>query len=236
MRADQIMTRDVITIRPEGTIADAAKMMLRHHISGLPVVDEAGALRGIISEGDFLRRVEIGTQKRRGRWLRILVGPGKTASEYVHEQGRKVGEIMTSAVCTVTGDASLGDIVELMEKNNIKRVPVIDGDRLVGIITRSNLMQAVSVIADDIPSPTGDDDQIRDKILKCFEQNDWATVGLGVIVKDGVVHLSGMITDEGSRQASIVTAENVPGVKRVHDHLCWVGPIAGMYLNSSEDA
>jgi CBS domain-containing protein len=236
MRADQIMTQNVITIRPEGTIADAAKMMLKHHISGLPVVDEAGELRGIISESDFLRRVEIGTQKRRGRWLRILVGPGKAASEYVHEQGRKVREIMTTTPCTVTRDASLGDIVELMEKNNIKRVPVVDEDRLVGIVTRSNLMQAVSVIADNVPGPTGNDDRIRDKILKSFEENDWATVGLGVIVKDGVVHLSGVITDERSRQASIVAAENVPGVKRVHDHLCWVGPIAGMYLNSSEDA
>jgi CBS domain-containing protein len=236
MRADQIMTQNVITIRPEGTIADAAKMMLRHHISGLPVVDEAGELRGVISESDFLRRVEIGTEKRRGRWLRILMGPGKAASEYVHEQGRKVREIMTTTLCTVTRDASLADIVELMEKNNIKRLPVVDKNRLVGIVTRSNLMQAVSAMADNTSGPTGDDDQIRDKILKSFEENNWATVGLGIIVKDGVVHLGGMITDEGSRQASIVTAENVPGVKRVHDHLCWVGPIAGMYLNSSEDA
>jgi CBS domain-containing protein len=236
MRADQIMTQNVITIRPEGTIADAARMMLQHHISGLPVVDEAGELRGIISEGDFLRRVEIGTQKRRGRWLRILVGPGKAASEYVHERGRKVTEIMTTTLRTVTRDASLGDIVELMEKNNIKRVPVVDEDRLVGIVTRSNLMQAVSAIADNVPGPSGNDDQIRDKILKSFEENDWATVGLGVIVKDGIVHLSGIITDERSRQASIVAAENVSGVKRVHDHLCWVGPMSGMYLSSSEDA
>ena len=236
MRADQIMTQNVITIRPEGTIADAAKMMLQHHISGLPVVDEAGELRGIISQGDFLRRVEIGTQKRRGRWLRILVGPGKAASEYVHERGRKVSEIMTTTLRTVSRDASLGEIVELMEKNNIKRVPVVDEDRLVGIVTRSNLMQAVSVIADTVPGPTGNDDQIRDKIFKAFEENDWATVGLGIIVKYGIVHLSGVITDERSRQASIVAAENVQGVKRVHDHLCWVGPMSGMYLNSSEDA
>jgi predicted transcriptional regulator len=123
-----------------------------------------------------------------------------------------------------------------MEKNNIKRVPVVDEDRLVGIVTRSDLMQAVSAIADNVLGLTGNDDQIRDKILKVFEENDWATVGLGVIVKDGIVHLSGVITDERSRQASIVAAENVSGVKRVHDHLCWVGPMSGMYLNSSEDA
>jgi CBS domain-containing protein len=236
MRADQIMTRAVITIRQEDTIFDAAKKMLQHHISGLPVVDAAGALTGIISEGDFLRRVEIGTQKRRGRWLRFLVGPGKAASDYVHEQGRKVGELMTPDPCTVTKDASLEEIVELMEKNNIKRVPVVDGDRLVGIVTRSNLVQAVSVMAGNVPDPTGDDDQIREKILKSVEQNDWATFGLGVIVKDGVVHLSGVITDERSRQASIVAAENVPGVKRVHDHLCWISGMAGMYVNSPEDA
>ncbi len=174
--------------------------------------------------------------QRSGPKRRILVGPGKAASEYVHEQGRKVREIMTTTLCTVTRDASLGDIVELMEKNNIKRVPVVDEDQLVGIVTRSNLMQAVSVVAENVPGPTGNDDQIRDKIFKSFEENDWATVGLGVIVEDGVVHLSGMITDQRSRQASIVAAENVPGVKRVHDHLCWVGPMSGMYLNSSEDA
>lgn len=235
MRADQIMTRSVVTIKPDDTIAHAAKIMLQQHISGLPVVDNSGRLVGIISEADFLRRVEIGTQKRRGRWLQILLGPGNAASEYVHEQGRKVSELMTSDPYTITSETPLEDIVDLMEKNNIKRLPVLDGSQLIGIVTRSNLLQAVSGLAGQIAGPSGNDDQIRDQIFKSIEKKEWAIFGLGIIVKDGVVHLNGVITDDRLRQASIVAAENVAGVKAVHDHFCWVDAMSGMYLNSSED-
>ena len=138
------MTRQVITIAIDAPIVDAANSMLLNHISGLPVVDEAGRLVGIISQGDFIRRAEIGTQRKRGRWLKFLVGPGRAASDFVHERGRKVGEIMTSEPYTVTEDATLEDIVELMERNNVKRLPVLRGSQLVGIVTRSNLLQAVA--------------------------------------------------------------------------------------------
>ena len=95
MRAHQTMTRQVITVTADAAIVDAAHKMLQHHISGFPVVNEAGNLIGIVSEGDFMRRKEIGTQKKRGRWLEFFVGPGKTATDFVHEQGRKVENIMT---------------------------------------------------------------------------------------------------------------------------------------------
>jgi CBS domain-containing protein len=103
--------------------------MLQHHISGFPVVDEAGKLVGIISEGDFIRRAEIGTERKRGRWLKILVGPGRAATDFVHEQGRKVGEIMTPEPLTTTEDATLEEIVTTMEKNHVKRLPVLRGDQ-----------------------------------------------------------------------------------------------------------
>ena len=235
MRAHQIMTRQVITIATDAPVVDAANTMLDKHISGLPVVDQAGKLVGIVSQGDFIRRAEIGTQRKRGRWLKFLVGPGTAASDFVHERGRKVGEIMTPDPCTVTEDTTLADIVELMERNNVKRLPVMRGDRLVGIVTRTNLLSAVAGLARDVPDPTADDDHIRSRIIASVEKADWAPFGLGVIVLNGVVHLSGVITNENARQAAIVAAENVSGVKKVHDHLCWVEPMSGMYLNSQED-
>jgi CBS domain-containing protein len=230
MRAHQIMTRPVITVTPDTTIAEAANTMLQRHLSGLPVVDATGKLVGIISEGDFLRRSEIGTQRKRGRFLKFILGSGKEATDFVHENGRKIAEIMTPEPLTV-GE----EIVELMEKHHVKRLPVTRGDKLVGIVSRANLLQAVASLARQIPNPTADDDHIRNRIIDTLEKKDWCPMGLGVIVRDGIVHLSGVITEERSRQAAIVVAENVAGVVKVHDHLCWVDTMSGMYLNSPED-
>ena len=136
---------------------------------------------------------------------------------------------------TITEDTTLAEIVHLMEKNNVKRLPVTRGDRIVGIVSRANLLQAVASLARQIPDPTADDDHIRNRIIDVLAKNDWCPFGLSVIVRDGIVHLSGVITEERSRQAAIVGAENVAGVKKVHDHLCWVDTMSGMYLNSPED-
>ncbi|MBI5261310.1 MAG: CBS domain-containing protein [Bradyrhizobium sp.] len=235
MRAHQIMTRSVISVTPETTIVEAANMMLERHVSGLPVVDEAGKLVGIVSEGDFIRRSEIGTQRKRGRWLKFILGPGKSASDFVHEHGRKVSEIMTAPPLTITEDTSLAEIANLMERNNVKRLPVVRGDEVVGIVSRANLLQAVASLAKQVPDPTADDDHIRNRIIEVLEKNDWCPFGLNVIVRDGIVHLSGVITEERSRQAAVVAAENIDGVKKVHDHLCWVDTMSGVYLNSPED-
>jgi CBS domain-containing protein len=234
MRAHQIMTRSVITVTPETTIVEAANTMLQRHVSGLPVV-KAGKLVGIVSEGDFIRRSEIGTERKRGRFLKFILGSGKEASDFVHEHGRKVAEIMTKLPLTITEDTPLEEIVELMEKNGIKRLPVTRGDQVVGIVSRANLLQAVASLARQVPDPTADDDHIRNRIIDALEKNNWCPFGLSVIVRDGIVHLSGVITEERSRQAAVVAAENVTGVKKVHDHLCWVDTMSGMYLNSPED-
>jgi CBS domain-containing protein len=235
MRAHQIMTRPVISVTPETTIVDAANTMLRKHVSGLPVVDAAGKLVGIISEGDFIRRSEIGTQRKRGRFLKFILGPGQQAADFVHEHARKIGEIMTPEPVTIGEDTPLEEIVRLMEKNNVKRLPVTRGDKIVGIVSRSNLLQAVASLAREFPDPTADDDHIRNRVIDVLAKNDWCPFGLSVIVRDGIVHLSGVITEERSRQAAIVAAENVTGVNKVHDHLCWVDTMSGMYLNSPED-
>jgi CBS domain-containing protein len=236
MRAHQIMTRSVVTVTPDTTILEAANKMLQRHVSGLPVVDAAGKLVGIVSEGDFLRRSEIGTGRKRGRWLKFILGAGPGATDFVHEHGRKVSEVMTKESLTITEDTPIEEIVKTMENHNVKRLPVMRGETLVGIVSRANLLQAVASLAREIPDPTADDDHIRNRVINALEKNDWCPFGLGVVARDGIVHLSGVITDEHSRQAAIVGAENVAGVKKVHDHLCWVDPMSGMYLESPEDA
>ena len=236
MRAHQIMTRPVYSVLPEATIAEAANIMLQRHISGLPVVDAVGKLVGIVSEGDLIRRSEIGTQRKRSRWLKFLLGAGEAATDFVHEHGRKISEVMTRVPLTITEDTTLEEIVTSMETNGVKRLPVMREGKLVGIVSRANLLQAVASLSREIPDPTADDDHIRKRIIDSLQKNDWCPFGLSVVVRDGIVHLSGLITEERSRQAAIVGAENVSGVKKVHDHLCWVDTMSGMYLESPEDA
>ena len=235
MHAHHVMTRKVISVAPETTIVEAANLMLRNHVSGLPVVDKADAVVGIVSEGDFLRRSEIGTPRKRGRLLTFFLGYAGSAEDYVREHGRKVSEVMTSTPITVSEDTPLPELVSLMEKNNIKRLPVVRDGKLVGIVSRSNLLRAIVSLARDVPDPTADDDHIRRRIIDEIEKHDWRPIGLSVIVRDGIVHLGGAITDERSRQAAIVAAENVQGVVKVHDHLCWTDLETGYFLKSPED-
>ena len=221
MRAHQIMTRKVITVKADTPVLDAANLMLQHHISGLPVVDETGRLIGMVSEGDFVRRSEIGTQRPRIRWLEFLMGVvGKAAQDYVREHGRKVSDIMTQDdLCIATEDMPLSELVRLMERRNVKRMPVVRGHTLIGIVTRTDLLRAVASLARDVPDPTADDDHIRERVIATIEKNDWRPLQFGATVRDGIVHLSGIIADERYRRAAIVAAENVSGVKLVHDHL-----------------
>ena len=224
MRAAQIMTRPVITVGPDTSIVEAARTMLQHHISALPVINAEGNLIGIISEGDFMRRAEIGTQRKPGRWLKCLVGPGKSASDFVHEHGRKVWEVMTPNPLVISEQASLEEIVRSMESTSIHHLPVMRETGLVGMVTRSNLLQAVADLAQDVAEPTADDDQLRDSIIAAIGNADWSPCRLSVIVRNGNVTLSGFITDERYRRAAMVAAENISGVKTVRDHLCLVPP------------
>jgi CBS-domain-containing membrane protein len=122
-----------------------------------------------------------------------------------------------------------------MEKNDIKRLPVMRAKALVGIVTRTNLLQAVAGLVHKIPDPTADDEHIRERIARTVNATDWRPIGFEVTVRDGVVHLHGMITTDEARQATIVAAENIDGVKEVHDHLCFVDTYSGFYVESPED-
>ena len=235
MRAYQIMTHRLTTVRVDTPIAKAAELMLDKRVSGLPVVDAKGHLVGVVSEGDFLRRGEIGTRHRRSGWLEFFVGPGKLASEFVKEEGRTVGDVMTRDPVTIAEDATLEDIVQIMEQKGIKRLPVLRNGDLIGIVTRANLLQAVANLARDASQPSTDDDTLRKEILHAIESQPWSPMGLNAVVRDGIVDLSGVITDDRQRNAVVVAAKNVPGVKAVHDHMCWVDTMSGFYVEAPSD-
>ena len=224
MRVKDVMTPKVICIDADEPILKAVRLMLQNHISGLPVLDKDGELVGIVTEGDFLRRGELGTQRQRPKWLEFILGPGKLAQEYVQTWGGKVREIMTSDPWTIGENETLEAAVEVMERRRIKRIPVTRAGRIVGIISRANLMHALASSAREISVPSGDDSAIRDNILTAIAKQDWAP-HVNVIVKNGVAELRGIITDNRERQALIVATENVPGVKEVRDHLAWLEPM-----------
>jgi len=235
MKAYDIMTRNVITIRQDASILEAVRTMLQHRISGLPVVDEAGRLVGIVTEGDFLRRAETQTERTRPRWLAFLASPGALARDYARTHARKVEPVMTREPVTVACDAPLEEVVRVMEKKHVKRVPVLDGGRLVGIISRANLLHALASVARHLPPPAKDDADIRERLLMSLASESWCPKMVNVVVRNGVVELSGVIMDERMREAIIVAAENVRGVKEVHDHLVWVDPTSSMVFYSEED-
>jgi CBS domain-containing protein len=233
MQVRDVMTHNVISVAPDQSVLEAAQKMLQNHISGLPVIDADSKLVGIVTEGDFLRRGEIGTQRQRPRWLEFLVGPGRLASEYVHASGRKIEEVMTAEPYTVTEDDSLQAVVDLMERHRVKRLPVLRAGRVVGIVSRANVMNACIEFA-HYPAGAADDATTRERILAALAEVPWAA-NVAVKVRDGVCELSGIITDERERKACIVAVENVGGVKAVHDHLVWVEPMSGIALPSAED-
>ncbi len=235
MQVKDVMTRNVISVRPDESIMKAARLMLQNRISGLPVVDKGGELMGIVTEGDFLRRGELGTQRRRPKWLEFIVGPGRLADEYVHASGRKVDEIMTTDPVTTAEDDPLEKVVEVMERRHVKRLPVVKDGRMIGIISRANLMHALASFAREIPAGSASNDsQIRDNILAVLDKQSWAP-HINVVVNNGVAELWGVITDDRERNAVVVAVENVAGVKEVHDHLVWVEPMSGMAFSSAED-
>jgi CBS domain-containing protein len=233
MNAGDVMTRQVVTVAPDTAIEEAVRLMLENRVSGLPVIDAAGAPVGVVTEGDLLRRIETGTDKRHSGWIRLLLGPGRLAAEYTRSHAHKVDEVMTTEVVSVAPDTPLQEVVELMEERRIKRVPVIDGGKLVGIVSRANL---VAALADTLAKERGaalSDDDIRKAILAEIDKQPWGPrESVDAVVTDGVVELHGTILDERERAALIVAAENLPGVKSVQDKLVWVEPNSGMVIPS----
>jgi len=229
MKARDLMTQPVISVAANAPVLEAVRIMLQKKISGLPVLDVSGQLVGIVTEGDFLRRIETGTLRRRPRWIEFFAGPGRLADEYVQASSRRVDEIMTPDVHTVVEDSSLEDVVRLMERHGIKRVLVMREQKLVGIVTRQNLMRTLARTAKPAPALSTSDSAIRDRLLTHLGEQPWAPLGaIDVAVSDGIVTLSGVLTDHRQRQALCVAAQNIAGVKKVEDRLALVIPGTGM--------
>jgi CBS domain-containing protein len=238
MIVTDVMTRKVLSVAPEETVEHAANLMLRHGISGLFVVDAKGTLVGVVTEGDLLRRDEIGTERHRPWWLRVLVSPGKQALDFTRAHGRKVSDVMTPQVTCVDVKTELEDVVETMEKQRIKRVAVTENGHMVGVVARSDLLRALlSREREKRPPVSQDDDRtIRANILTALEAASWAPMTtLNVTVAGGVVDVWGTITNPDERRAICVIAENVAGVKEVHDHLVFVEPYTGTVIESPDD-
>jgi len=234
MQAKHVMTKRVISVEPDATILHAIRLMLQNKISGLPVVDAAGGLVGVVTEGDFLRRVETGTVHRPPRWIEFLMGAGPLATEYVHASGRKVREVMSRELRTVNEDASLEQVVDVMERYHVKRVPVVRDKQVVGIITRANLLRTLAMLSHQAGPPQSTEDaSIRKRLLKTLEKQPWAPTGMiDIEVSDGVVTLKGALLDERQREALHVAAENTAGVKAIDDRLVWIEPVSGYVMEA----
>lgn len=237
MKAADIMTRAVVTASPEAPIGELARVMLQHRISGVPVIDAKGTLVGIVTEGDLLRRAETGTEKRRSRWLDLLISPGRHAQDYTRTHARKVGEVMSDTVVAVTPGTPVAEIVALMESRRIKRLPVLNDGRVVGMVSRADLLRALAGLLPKVPAAAVSDAEIRKSVLAEIDKQRWAPrASVDVVVEDAVVELCGAITDEREREALRVVCENVPGVKQVLDHLVWVEPISGIVIDPPKDS
>jgi len=219
MRAMDIMTSEVITVREDATVPEVARLMAERGISAVPVVDRENQIVGMVSEGDLLHRTETGTERRRAWWLDMVSSTNKLAGEYIKSHSAKVKDVMTRDVLSVTEETAVADIAVLLETNRIKRVPVVRDGKIVGIVSRANLVRALAMtITEGVGD--GDDRTIRDKLLAELKAQKWAEVSpANVTVKDGVVHLWSSYLSEQERRALIVAAESVPGVRRVEDHM-----------------
>lgn len=218
MIAADIMAREVVTIGPDESVARAAALMTANDVSALPVVNTDGRLIGIISEADLLRREEIATAARRPSWVESITPATTLATDFVKSRSKRVADLMSKDVISVSEFASLNDIAALLERNRIKRVPVVRGDQLVGIVSRGNLIQALASAAVTTEASSDSSRSIREEVLARLKEQSWTDfAGQNVIVKGGEVHLWGLVRSEDERKALIVLTQGVPGVTKVID-------------------
>jgi CBS domain-containing protein len=220
MRAKDVMTCGVVCVGVKESIFDAAELLLGAGVSAAPVIDDKGTVVGIVSEADLLRRAEIGTVPRKSWLSRLLASEASSAHEFVSAHARKVSDVMTRTVITAAEDAPLDELVDLMERHNVKRIPVVRDGKLVGIVSRANLLEALLSREPEGPAVQPSDSETRRAVVEALEKHPWTSRWpTNVFANDGVVHLWGFVDDPEVRKAYRVATENVPGVRRVKSHV-----------------
>jgi len=226
MQAKDVMTTKVVTVRPDTRVEHIAALLLERRISGVPVIDADGRVVGIVTEGDLMRRPDIGTERHRGWWLRMFGDERERAAEYARAHGSRAADVMTRNVISVEEETPVVEIARLLEEHRIKRVPVLRDGELVGIVSRANLLHGLA--ARPVPPPPDrwmDDRALRDEVVRVLDREDLATHGpLHVTATNGVVELWGLVESEEERRAIRVAVENVPGVVAVKDNLGRIRP------------
>jgi CBS domain-containing protein len=231
MKAEDVMTRAVVTIAPDATLREAIERMVSYRISGVPVVDSGGKLVGMLTEGDLVRRVETGTEAPRRRWLELLLGPGSRADEFARTHGRRVRDVMTQDVITIEPSTPLPEVVRLMEEHAIKRLPVADKGTLAGIVSRADLVAALAHQLEPRRDAQASDEAIRRRAVAAMKRDPWSpSHSVRVAVHDGVVRVDGMIFDERERRALHVLLERIEGVRGVDDLVECVEPMSGTVI------
>jgi CBS domain-containing protein len=228
MRARDVMVRAVVTTSPDTTVEELARLMINLRISGLPVMDKDGRLVGMVTEGDLLRRVETGTEQHRRRWSEPFSSNSRLAADYIKSHAKRVADIMTQQVCSVGELATLGEIADLLETKQIKRVPVVHDGKIVGIVSRADLLKVLASGG----TKTAQEEQdrtIRNQLLAELRGQKWADASEGrVVVSDGVVHLWGIVGSEDERRALRIAAENTPGIRGIEDHTEFASALPAM--------
>ncbi len=221
MKAADVMATNVITVRLDTPVTKIAEVLLANRISAVPVVNDKDVLIGIVSEGDLIHRVEAGTERQRSWWLELLTGKEALAHDFVMSHARAAADVMTRPVISVTPDTPLAEIASMLEKHRIKRVPVAVNGKIVGIVSRANLIQAlVSLSHAKALESSVDDLTLHSNILEQLRSKAWIDPStINIVVNNGTVELWGIVDSETEKNAIRVAVEVMPGVRQVANRL-----------------
>jgi CBS domain-containing protein len=229
MRARDVMTLHVITVGPTMNVHAVANTLVKNKISAVPVVGVDCKLLGIVSEGDLIRRVEAGTENRRSWWLELFTSSNTLAAEFAKSHGQKAKDVMTRDVITASPGTRLREIANLLERHRIKRVPIVENDRLVGIVSRANLVQVLAGQKAEYFEVEPTDASMRQAILGQLENQPWAKRPINIVVQGGVVDLWGFVNNDEEKKAIRIAVEATPGVRTVNDNMDVYPPLAAVY-------
>lgn len=218
MRAADVMTRDVATVAPDTPLTAIAELMLSKRISGVPVVEADGRLAGVVSEADLMWRAEGEGEPRRSWWASLLSGRSLAAADFIRTHGTRADDVMTRDVVTIGEDTPIEEVIDLFERRRIKRLPVVKGDRLIGIVSRSDLLRTLALARPE-PVPA-DDSALQDRLQAILDDQPWINRGrVNVVVEGAIARLSGLVGTETERRALHVAAHSVPGIRGIDDNL-----------------